>query len=168
MRIVNRLANTLSQFSHESTAWSISPQWFKSLETSFNVPTSAKPNHDGASGTQWRGGHPRGLNRLLRGGLKPAEVDRLFREGAAGSKVTRQHFDGYASHHVQDRQKSIALVRGLCERQSRSTSLANAARQTLRLLGPIFILRCGDGTAMSYSYRRAVIRSVRDARRAGR
>src|SRR5438477_369712 len=36
------------------------------------------------------------------------------------------------------------LVSGLCERQSRSASVANAAPQTLRHLGLIFILRCGS------------------------
>src|SRR5713101_8257137 len=35
------------------------------------------------------------------------------------------------------------LVSGLCERQSSSASVANAAAQTLRHLEPIFILRCG-------------------------
>ena len=36
------------------------------------------------------------------------------------------------------------LVSGLCKRQSSSTSIANAAAQTLRHLRPIFILRCGS------------------------
>ena len=44
------------------------------------------------------------------------------------------------------------LVCGLCERQSNSTSVANAAAQTLRHLGPIFILRCGPLGTMTYSY----------------
>jgi hypothetical protein len=35
------------------------------------------------------------------------------------------------------------LVSGLCERQSETASVANAAAQTLRHLEPIFILRCG-------------------------
>src|SRR5207249_8409306 len=33
---------------------------------------------------------------------------------------------------------------------------------------PIFMLRCGAESAMVYSYRKAVIRSTRDARRAGK
>src|SRR5215831_3527882 len=59
------------------------------------------------------------------------------------------------------------LVRGLCERQSSSASVANAAAQTLRHLELIFILRCGSPRAMTYSYRSAVIGSTRAARRAG-
>ncbi|PYT91449.1 MAG: hypothetical protein DMG41_01700 [Acidobacteria bacterium] len=43
------------------------------------------------------------------------------------------------------------LVRGLCEHQSRSASVANAAAQTLRHLELIFILRCDPEGAMSYS-----------------
>src|SRR6266513_3570281 len=43
------------------------------------------------------------------------------------------------------------LVRGLCERQTSSASIANAAAQTLRHLRPIFILRCGSPRAMTYS-----------------
>src|SRR5438132_2819291 len=60
------------------------------------------------------------------------------------------------------------LVSGLCERQSRSASVANAAAQTLRHLGLIFILRCDPEGAMSYSYLKATIGSTRIARRAGR
>src|SRR6266480_2400218 len=59
------------------------------------------------------------------------------------------------------------LVSGLCERQSSSTSVANAARQTLRHLGLIFILRCGSLRAMTYSYRKATIGSSFIARLAG-
>src|SRR5207244_9432538 len=59
------------------------------------------------------------------------------------------------------------LVRGLCERQSSSASIANAAAQTLRHLRPIFILRCGSPRAMTYSYRRATSGSTCVARRAG-
>src|SRR5215831_16965920 len=49
----------------------------------------------------------------------------------------------------------VILVCGLCERQSETTSTANAAAQTLRHLWPIFILRCGSPRAMIYSYRNA-------------
>jgi len=44
------------------------------------------------------------------------------------------------------------LISGLCERQSDTASVANAAAQTLRHLEPIFIHRCGPlwGT-MTYS-----------------
>src|SRR5260370_38159971 len=59
------------------------------------------------------------------------------------------------------------LVCGLCERQSSSTSVADAAAQTLRHLGPIFILRCGSLRAMTYSYLNATTGSIRVARRAG-
>src|SRR6266478_3820275 len=45
------------------------------------------------------------------------------------------------------------LVCGLCERQSETASVADAAAQTLRHLGHIFILRCGSLRAMTYSYR---------------
>src|ERR1700686_2476000 len=44
------------------------------------------------------------------------------------------------------------LVCGLCERQSETASVANAAVQTLRHLEPIFIFRCGSQRAMRYSY----------------
>ena len=44
------------------------------------------------------------------------------------------------------------LVCGLCERQSETASVADAAAQTLRHLGHIFILRCGSLRAMTYSY----------------
>src|SRR6266566_5861954 len=43
------------------------------------------------------------------------------------------------------------VVSGLCERQSKTASVADAAAQTLRHLEPIFILRCGSPRAMSYS-----------------
>jgi hypothetical protein len=43
------------------------------------------------------------------------------------------------------------LVSGLCERQSETTSVADAAAQTVRHLGLIFILRCGSLRAMIYS-----------------
>src|ERR1700680_747174 len=43
------------------------------------------------------------------------------------------------------------LVRGLCERQSETASVADAATQTLRHLEPIFILRCGPLGTMPYS-----------------
>src|SRR6201988_3214299 len=59
------------------------------------------------------------------------------------------------------------LICGLCERQSETASVANAAAQTLRDLKPIFILRCGSLRAMTYSYRRASIGSSKDAFRAG-
>src|SRR5207302_11124517 len=60
------------------------------------------------------------------------------------------------------------LVCGLCERQSETTSVADAAAQTLRHLEPIFILRCGSERTMSYSYLRATIGSTRIARRNGK
>src|SRR6266576_737539 len=59
------------------------------------------------------------------------------------------------------------LVSGLCERQSRSASVANAATQTQRHLEPIFILRCDPAGAMIYSLRNATAGSTRDARCAG-
>ena len=59
------------------------------------------------------------------------------------------------------------LVRGLCERQSDTASVANAATQTLRHLEPIFILRCGPLGTMTYSYRNATTGSTDDALRAG-
>src|SRR6266513_2775652 len=59
------------------------------------------------------------------------------------------------------------LARGLCERQSSSASVANAAAQTLRHLEPIFILRCDPAGAMIYSYRKATIGSTDMALRAG-
>jgi hypothetical protein len=43
------------------------------------------------------------------------------------------------------------LVSGLCERQSETASVADAAAYTLRFLGPIFILRCDPEGAMTYS-----------------
>src|SRR5437016_11580948 len=60
------------------------------------------------------------------------------------------------------------LVRGLCEHQSETASVANAAAQTLRHLELIFILRCDPEGAMSYSYLRATMGSTRIARRAGK
>src|SRR5437667_2873469 len=60
------------------------------------------------------------------------------------------------------------LVRGLCEHQSETASVANAAAQTLRHLELIFILRCGSPRAMGYSYLRATMGSTRIARRAGK
>lgn len=59
------------------------------------------------------------------------------------------------------------LVRGLYKRQSRSASVAHAARQTLRHLELIFILRCGSLRAMIYSYRSATMGSTLIALRAG-
>src|SRR6516165_4598405 len=44
------------------------------------------------------------------------------------------------------------LLCGLCERQSETASVADAAAQTLRHLELIFILRCGSERTMSYSY----------------
>src|SRR5215831_20448638 len=61
----------------------------------------------------------------------------------------------------------VILVCGLCERQSETTSIANAAAQTLRHRGTIFILRCGSPRAMIYSYLSATIGSTFVARRAG-
>src|SRR5258706_15629152 len=43
------------------------------------------------------------------------------------------------------------LVSGLCERQRSSTSLADAAAQTPRHLGPIFILRCAPRRGPGFS-----------------
>src|SRR5882762_2121297 len=59
------------------------------------------------------------------------------------------------------------LVSGLCERQSKTASVADAAAQTVRHLGLIFILRCGSPRAMTYSYRNAISGSTSIARRAG-
>src|SRR6266436_2225259 len=59
------------------------------------------------------------------------------------------------------------LVCGLCEHQSSSTSVANAAAQTLRHLEPIFILRCDPAGSMIYSYLSAARGSTRVALRAG-
>ena len=60
------------------------------------------------------------------------------------------------------------LVCGLNLRQSKSASIADAAAQTLRHLGPIFIFRCGSLRAMSYSYLSAMMGSTLVARREGR
>src|SRR5712691_7390721 len=59
------------------------------------------------------------------------------------------------------------LICGLCERQSETTSVADAAAQTVRHLGLIFILRCGSPRAMIYSYLSATIGSTFIARLAG-
>jgi len=47
--------------------------------------------------------------------------------------------------------RSLLLLSGLCERQSKTASVADAAAQTLRHLEPIFILRRGSPRAMTYS-----------------
>jgi hypothetical protein len=60
----------------------------------------------------------------------------------------------------------VILVRGLYQRQSSSTSIANAAARTVRHLELIFILRCGSERAMTYSYLSATIGSIRIALRA--
>ena len=57
----------------------------------------------------------------------------------------------YSSPHAAEIWNG-SLIRGLCSLQSETASVAQAAAQTLRHLGPIFILRYGPlwGT-MTYS-----------------